>query len=77
MLRFFDGNTQSNMGEKIGVDATLTFVPLRSFAGSESIDSFQYNLACHSRGGLLYYITDECGRPNCPSLWFMASLLVI
>ena len=25
-----------------------------------------------SRGGLPYYITAECGRPNCPSLWFMA-----
>ena len=26
-----------------------------------------------SRGGLPYYITADCGRPNCPSLWFMAS----
>ena len=27
-----------------------------------------------SRGGLPYYITAECGRLNCPSLWFMAIL---
>ena len=28
-----------------------------------------------SNGGLPYYITAECGRQNCLSLWFMASLL--
>ena len=27
-----------------------------------------------SRGGLTYYITADCGRPNCSALWFMASL---
>ena len=27
-----------------------------------------------SRGCLPYDITAECGRPNCPALWFMASL---
>ena len=27
-----------------------------------------------SRGGLPYYITADCGRPNCSALWFMASL---
>ena len=27
-----------------------------------------------SRGGLTYYITADCGRPNCPALWFKACL---
>ena len=27
-----------------------------------------------TRGGLPYYITADCGRPNFPTLWFMASL---
>ena len=27
MLRFFDGNIQSNMGKNTGLDATMTFDP--------------------------------------------------
>ena len=48
------------MGRIIGVDATLTFDPLRSFVRSQRLDNFQPNMACHSRGECPnYYITAD------------------
>ena len=75
---FFYGNIQSNTGNKIGVDATLTFGPQGHLQGHKVYIVFNIILACHRRGECpakeAYPITAKCGRPNCPSLWILASL---
>ena len=49
MFRFVDGNIQSNMGNIMGVDATLTLT-LKVICKVTKLRYFQHNLACHSRG---------------------------
>ena len=67
------------MGKQIKVHDTLTFNPEGHLQGHKV--KIAFNIIWPVIAGKnaqervqTYYTMVECGRPNCPSLWFMASI---